>query len=117
MPRAADPVVMLSLAVPTSGSLSAPLERRRGRVPVPGYGLEPGVDLADIHWVLTRQGPPLQDPLHTLGHVRPRPTHVPVRLPHRLTLGIPGLPGIGDRLERTGLVGAPDRQTIASPSR
>ena len=33
-----------------------------------------------------------------------------VRLPRRLGLGPPGLAGIRDRLERPGLVGAPDRQ-------
>ena len=33
-----------------------------------------------------------------------------VRLARRLALGPPGLAGVGDRLERPGLVGAPDRQ-------
>ena len=33
-----------------------------------------------------------------------------VRLPRRLALGPPGLAGVGDRLVRPGLVGAPDRQ-------
>src|SRR5215203_4521016 len=74
-PRAADSVAAFPLAPPTGGSLPAPHERRRGRVPVPGHRLEPADDLADVLRVLARQGPPLEDPLHALGHVQPRPAH------------------------------------------
>ena len=41
-PRAAQPVATLPLPLPPGRPLAAPLERRRGRVPVPGHRLEPG---------------------------------------------------------------------------
>src|SRR5262245_7457612 len=64
--RAAESVTPLALTLPPPPPLAAPLEGRRGFVPMPGDGLEPGDDLAGSVWVLTVQGPPLQDPLDAL---------------------------------------------------
>src|SRR4051794_21321120 len=73
--RAADPVATFPLALPTGRTLPAPPEWRRGLVPVPGHGLEPGDDLAGVARVLTVQRPALQDPLDALGHVQPGAPH------------------------------------------
>src|SRR5262245_56008237 len=71
--RATNWVTPFALALPSPPPLAAPLERRRGLVPMSGHRLEPADDLPDRCRGLPAQRPPLQDPLDALRHVQPRP--------------------------------------------
>ena len=64
----------LTRALATGGAFAAPDKGRGLAVPAPGGRFEPANDLRRCLWVLTGQGPSLQDALDGLGHIQPGAT-------------------------------------------
>ena len=104
----------------TRAAASAPPAPRRRREPLQDGGqlaTQPGVE----HRVGAGRHALQADP--AVGRVEQREdlgravAEVLVRLARRLALGLPGRAGMGHRLERPGLVGAPDRQAHRLPQR
>ena len=70
--RTALRVASRSVARPARGPLAAPLKCSRVAVPRASHRFQPGNYLVGRAWVLSRERPPLQDPLDRLSHVQPR---------------------------------------------